>query len=56
MSSREFIYVTPVLTLLGKGSWILILGSVGGPIFLLLLVVVAVSDAKRLSASGSLAR
>jgi 1L-myo-inositol 1-phosphate cytidylyltransferase / CDP-L-myo-inositol myo-inositolphosphotransferase len=56
MSSREFIYLTPVLTLLGKASWILILGSVGGPIFLLLLVVVAVSDAKRLSANDSLAR
>jgi phosphatidylglycerophosphate synthase len=56
MSSREFIYVTPVLTLLGKASWILILGSVGGPIFFLLLVVVALSDAKRLSASDSLAR
>lgn len=56
MSSREFIYITPVLTLFGKASWILILGSVGGPIFLLLLVVVAVSDAKRPSASDSLAR
>jgi 1L-myo-inositol 1-phosphate cytidylyltransferase / CDP-L-myo-inositol myo-inositolphosphotransferase len=43
-SRRDFIYFVVVLALFGKSSWFLLLASVGAPIFLFLLVVLAVRE------------
>jgi 1L-myo-inositol 1-phosphate cytidylyltransferase / CDP-L-myo-inositol myo-inositolphosphotransferase len=43
-SRRDFIYFVVVLALFGKSSWLLLLASVGAPIFFFLLVVLAVRE------------
>jgi phosphatidylglycerophosphate synthase len=44
MSRRDFIYLVLVLALLGKSNWIVILASVGAPIFFSLLVFLVVRE------------
>jgi len=46
-SRRDFIYFVVVLALFGKSSWFLLLASVGAPIFLFLLVVLAVRECSK---------
>jgi hypothetical protein len=41
---RDFIYLVLVLALLGKSSWFLALAGVGAPVYLLLLLVVAIRE------------
>jgi phosphatidylglycerophosphate synthase len=41
---RDFIYVVPVIALLGKSSWFLVVAAVGAPIFFLLLVCLAARE------------
>ena len=43
-SRRDFIYAVPIFALFGKSSWFLVLAAVGAPIFLFLLVVLAVRE------------
>lgn len=43
-SRRDFIYFVVVLALFGKSSWFLLLASVGAPLFVFLLVVLAVRE------------
>jgi len=46
-SRRDFIYVVPILALFGKSSWLLLLASVGAPIFFFLLVLLALRERLR---------
>lgn len=41
LSRRDFIYLVPALALFGKAQWLVALGGVGAPVFLLLLAVAA---------------
>jgi phosphatidylglycerophosphate synthase len=43
-SRRDFIYLVPVLALLGKSSWFLALAALGAPIFFVLLLVLAARE------------
>ena len=43
-SRRDFIYLLPVLALFGRSSWLLVLAALGAPLFLLVLVFLAVRE------------
>ena len=43
-SRRDFIYLVLILALFGKSNWFLLLAALGGPIFLFLLVLLAVRE------------
>lgn len=43
-SRRDFIYLVLLLALLGKSNWILLLASLGAPIFFSLVIFLAVSE------------
>ena len=47
LSRRDFIYLVLALSLFGKASWFLALTAAGAPVFLTLVLVVAVRDARR---------
>jgi hypothetical protein len=43
-SRRDFIYLVLVLALLGKSDWFLLLAALGAPVFLLLLIILAMRE------------
>jgi hypothetical protein len=43
-SRRDFIYAVPILALFGKSSWLLVFTGIGGPTFLVLLLVLAARE------------
>ncbi|MFQ5932371.1 MAG: hypothetical protein ACE5MM_08180, partial [Nitrospiraceae bacterium] len=45
LANRDFIYVVVLLSIFGKAAWFLVPAAVGAPIFLLLLLWTARSDA-----------
>ena len=46
-SRRDFIYLVLILALFGKSSWFLVLTGIGAPVYLVLLVVVALRERSR---------
>lgn len=52
LSRRDFIYLVLVLALFGKANWFLALTAIGAPVFLVLVLAVALRDARRARASG----
>jgi len=56
MSSREFIYVTPIAAFFGQTQWIVVLAAIGTPTFFLVLVVLAMRNGYRAKAVGSATR
>ena len=47
LSRRDFIYLVLVLSVFGKANWFLAITAVGAPVFLLLVLWTAHSDARR---------
>ena len=43
-SRRDFVYGVPILAIFGKSNWLLLLASVGAPIFFFLLVILALRE------------
>jgi phosphatidylglycerophosphate synthase len=56
MSSREFIYATPIVAFFGQTHWIVVLAAIGTPTFFLVLVVLAMRETYRANAVSSLTR
>jgi 1L-myo-inositol 1-phosphate cytidylyltransferase / CDP-L-myo-inositol myo-inositolphosphotransferase len=54
-SRRDFIYLVPILALLGKSNWILVSASLATPIFFLLLVFLAVHERLQAALTRSVA-
>jgi hypothetical protein len=50
---RDFIYLVLALALFGKSSWFMVLAGVGAPLYLLLLVVLALREDAAYAASPS---
>ncbi len=46
LARRDFIYLVLLLSAFGKASWFLVLAAIGAPVFFLLLLWVAYSEAK----------
>jgi 1L-myo-inositol 1-phosphate cytidylyltransferase / CDP-L-myo-inositol myo-inositolphosphotransferase len=54
-SRRDFIYAVPILAVFGKASWLLILAAVGGPTFLILLLVLIARERSQIRPTQSVA-
>jgi len=47
LARRDFIYLVVLLSAAGKANWFLLLAGVGAPIFFLVLLAVAGTEARR---------